>query len=74
MIPVTLRRRLHLVEGESQVILRVEDDGGLRITTREQALAKIRAEIRKHVPTSVSLADELLADRRREAAEEDAGE
>ena len=70
LIPVNIRRELKLVEGESEVLLNV-DDTGIKITTRKQALDRIRAEIRRHLPAGISLADELLADRRREAAEED---
>ena len=70
LIPVNIRRELKLVEGESEVLLNV-DDTGIKITTRKQALDRIRAEILRHLPAGISLADELLADRRREAAEED---
>ena len=70
LIPVNIRREHKLVEGESEVLLNV-DDTGIKITTRKQALDRIRAEIRRHLPAGISLADELLADRRREAAEED---
>jgi len=68
---VDIRRQLKLVEGTSEVLLNVDDAGVINVTTRKQALDRIRAEIRKHIPAGVSLADELLADRRREAADED---
>jgi AbrB family looped-hinge helix DNA binding protein len=71
LIPVDIRRQLNLVEGESEVLLNVDDTGVIKVTTRKQALDRIRAEIRKHIPAGVSLADELLTDRRREASEED---
>lgn len=71
LIPVDIRRQLKLVEGTSEVLLNVDDAGVINVTTRKQALDRIRAEIRKHIPAGVSLADELLADRRREAADED---
>lgn len=69
LIPVDARRQLHLVEGESDVLLTV-DDTGLSVSTRRQALAKIRARLREYIPEGADLSGELLADRRREAAEE----
>ena len=70
LIPVEIRRKLGLVEGESDVLLDVAENGSLRVATREQILNQIWA-IMSSRPPRVSLADELLADRRREAAEED---
>jgi AbrB family looped-hinge helix DNA binding protein len=70
LIPVAIRRELGLIEGESEVILRVEN-GGLALTTPEQAIARVQAEIRKYIPAGTILSDELIADRRREAAAED---
>ncbi|MBB6146937.1 hypothetical protein HNQ77_004918 [Silvibacterium bohemicum] len=46
--------------------MRLEEDG-LRITTARHRLAKARALVRKYIPDSVSLADELIAERREAA-------
>lgn len=70
LIPVNVRRKLGLVEGESEVLLDVAEDGSFHVMTREQVLEQIWAIMRSR-PAGVSMADELLADRRREAAEED---
>jgi len=70
LIPVEIRRKLGLVEGESDVLLDVAENGSLRVATREQILNQIWA-IMSSRPPRVSLADELLADRRREATEDD---
>lgn len=40
--------------------------------SRRQALDKIRAEVRKHIPADVSLVDELIRERRQEAARDEA--
>jgi antitoxin PrlF len=67
LIPVEIRRRLNLVEGESEVLLNIDDSNVIEVTTRQQLLNRIQAEIRRRIPPGVSLSDELLADRRREA-------
>ena len=71
LIPADVRKQMNLKEGESTVILSV-DETGIRVSTRKQALERVRAKVRKYVPERVSLADELIADRRQEAAEENA--
>jgi hypothetical protein len=58
---------LNLVEGESEVLLNIDDSNVIEVTTRQQLLNRIQAEIRRRIPPGVSLSDELLADRRREA-------
>ena len=71
-LPASVRKKLGIVEGETQVIMHLRDDGRVEIATRDQALAWVRAEVRKYIPAGVSLSDELIADRRAEAAKEDA--
>jgi AbrB family looped-hinge helix DNA binding protein len=68
VIPAEHRRALGLKTGDA-VIVALEADG-LRITTRRAALARARRLLREVIPEGVSLVDELLADRRREAANE----
>ena len=69
LIPSAIRKKLNLKAG-SEVLLHV-DDASVTVTTREQVLERIRAIIRKNPPAR-SMADDLLADRRCEAAIEDA--
>jgi bifunctional DNA-binding transcriptional regulator/antitoxin component of YhaV-PrlF toxin-antitoxin module len=71
LLPVALRRKLKLVEGESTLILRVED-GNVELTTPQAAIEWVQREVQKHISAGTSLSDELIADRRREAAAEDA--
>jgi len=70
LIPAAVRRRLGLTEG-SQVVVRVEETGTVEITSRSQALAKVREEIRKYIPVGRDLADELIQDRRAEVEREE---
>ncbi|MEJ7861548.1 MAG: AbrB/MazE/SpoVT family DNA-binding domain-containing protein [Pyrinomonadaceae bacterium] len=68
VIPTKLRRALGIEIGEN-VTLSVKNNT-LQITTQKEALRRIQALIRKHVPEGVSLVDELIKDRREEAANE----
>jgi bifunctional DNA-binding transcriptional regulator/antitoxin component of YhaV-PrlF toxin-antitoxin module len=62
LIPPRFRRELGLEPGDS-VSLRLEQ-GEVRIATLRRRLAKAQRIVRKHVPRSVSLVDELIAERR----------
>ena len=70
LIPAVLRRRLGISAG-SQVLVKVEESGALQVTTRSQALAKVREEIRKYIPAGQDLAEALIRDRRAEIERED---
>jgi len=68
VIPVAYRKMLGL-NGGGQVVFLVEDDE-VRITTRKRLLERARQRIRKYVKPGVSLADELIAERREAAKRE----
>ena len=68
IIPASMRRALGLSTGDT-VLVDVAD-GELRVRSVPKALERARAILRRHVPEGVSLADELIADRRREAEDE----
>lgn len=68
VIPAKLRQALGIEIGEN-VTLSVKDNS-LQITTQKEALRRLRALVRKHVPEGVSLADELIKERREESARE----
>jgi AbrB family looped-hinge helix DNA binding protein len=70
LIPAAVRRQLGLSEG-SQVIVKVEESGALQVSSRSQAVAKVREEIRKYIPAGQDLAEELIRDRRAEVDRED---
>jgi AbrB family looped-hinge helix DNA binding protein len=68
LIPAAIRRRFDIKEG-TQVILRVDEDG-IQVRTREQALARIRKELRRYIPEGSCLSEELIQERRAEAERE----
>ena len=68
LIPAALRHRFNLKEG-TEVILRVDEDG-IRLGTREQALDRIRKELRRYIPEGSCLSEELIQERRAEAERE----
>ena len=68
VIPAALRRRLGAVTGEI-LVARVEGSGRLVLERREAARARLQARFAP-LPRSVSLADELVAERRSEGKRE----
>lgn len=71
VVPVEIRRSLGLQEGDT--VLFELRDGEAVLTTRKARLARARALFRQYVPEgSPSLADELITERRAEAARENA--
>ena len=68
VIPALMRRELGIATGDT-VLVEVEG-GELRVRSLPQAVARAQAILRRYVPKGVSLADELIADRRREAERE----
>ena len=67
-LPADLRRQLELSVGDSLQIEVV--DGEIRLLPMRTAIKRMQERMRKYVPEGVSLVDELIADRRREAASE----
>lgn len=66
VVPAELRERLNLTPGSP--MLMVETPQGIVLATREQVRELVRERL-----AGPSLVDELLAERRREAAGDDAG-
>ena len=71
LVPSELRESLDLKPG-TNVVLHVEN-GELHIVSQREVMRKAQALLRRYVPEGVSLVDELIAERRRETAKEDAG-
>jgi AbrB family looped-hinge helix DNA binding protein len=69
-IPVTVRRQLGLSIGDS-VVLDLDNDT-LRLRSIQQTVHDIQAMIKPYLPDNVSLVDELIQERRAEAAHEEA--
>ena len=68
VIPAEYRKRLGLRVGDN-VILQL-DDGEIRLYTVREAIRRAQEMVRRYVPEGVSLVDELIAERRAEAARE----
>ena len=68
VIPAAMRRELGIATGDTVVV--DVTDGEQRVRTLSAAIARAQAILRRHVPEGVSLADELIADRRQEADHE----
>ena len=68
VIPAEMRKQLGIEIGED-VNLSLEDDW-VKISTRKLALQRIRKNIETVVNEGVSVVDELIADRRKEAENE----
>jgi AbrB family looped-hinge helix DNA binding protein len=68
VVPAEFRRQLGMQPG-TEVVIDI-DDGALRIRTFADILARVQANVRRYVPEDVSLVDELIAERRAEAAKE----
>ncbi len=69
VIPAALRRELGLKEGDRLVVQR--EGGTLVLKPFSEVLRELRERVRKYVPEGVSLADELVVERRAEAAKEE---
>jgi AbrB family looped-hinge helix DNA binding protein len=69
VIPAEVRERAGLKPGD--VVTIAADETGLTLRTHQQAIRALQELARRHVPKGVSLADELIAERRAEAARED---
>lgn len=68
VIPASFRKALGIDPGD-EVILRLEEDE-VRLTTLKHRIARAQRNARKYVPRGVSLADELIAERREAAKRE----
>jgi AbrB family looped-hinge helix DNA binding protein len=68
VIPQTIRATLGLKEGD--VLIPIVESGELHLLPLQAAVRRAQAIVRRFVPEGVSLVDELLEDRRREAERE----
>ena len=71
LIPVAVRRQLGLKEGESDLLLYI-DENPVRVGTRAQALARLQAAAARFAKPGESWSQELIEERRREAERETA--
>ena len=69
VIPAPMRKAMKLEPGDDVQVALVE--GELRIIGRDAAIARAQALVRKYIPGDVRLSDQLITERRAEAARED---
>ncbi|HMU23193.1 MAG TPA: AbrB/MazE/SpoVT family DNA-binding domain-containing protein [Sphingorhabdus sp.] len=67
-VPADIRRALGLADGDP-VLLRIVD-GELHVRPVHNALSRVQARLRAHIPSGASLSDELIADRRQASEHE----
>jgi AbrB family looped-hinge helix DNA binding protein len=67
VIPSEIRRQLEI--GPGDVLIAFVEDGRLVLEKREAVLQRLRRRF-AHIPAGVSLADELIAQRRNESGRE----
>jgi bifunctional DNA-binding transcriptional regulator/antitoxin component of YhaV-PrlF toxin-antitoxin module len=65
VIPAVLRAALNV--GEEDVLFARIEDGELRLSTAARMQRRVNDALREFIPAGVSLVDELIAERRREA-------
>ena len=69
VIPAEFRKSLGVEIGDDMVMELT--NGELRLRSFDAALKRVQEIVRKYVPEGVSLADELIRERREEAAREE---
>jgi bifunctional DNA-binding transcriptional regulator/antitoxin component of YhaV-PrlF toxin-antitoxin module len=67
ILPADFRRAMNLEPGDT-VVLALNETGELRVRPRQGAIARARAILAAHLRGQPSMADELIAERRAEAA------
>ena len=68
VIPADFRKELGIEPGD-EVIMRLEN-GEIHVTTVEEAVRRAQQLLRQFIPPGRMLSDELIAERRAEAARE----
>lgn len=66
VIPAAYRKALGLKPGD-EVLLSLED-GEIRVVSTRQAVARAQTLVRRYIPKGRSLSEELIKERREEAA------
>jgi AbrB family looped-hinge helix DNA binding protein len=68
VLPAEVRKEMKLSAGDELLV--VEDKAGFHLKTAAQALREVQEYVASVVPLGVSLVEELLRERREEAARE----
>ena len=68
VIPAPYRKELDIKPGDELIVQL--DKGELRVYSRAEALKRLQDQVTRAVPQGVSLVEELLRERKKEAARE----
>lgn len=68
VIPAFYRKALGIENGD-EIVMQLDKDS-IRIMSIHEAIHQAQKRVRKYIPATVSLADELIAERREEAKNE----
>ena len=68
VIPAPYRKELDIKPGDELIVQL--DEGELRVYSRAEALKRLQDQVTRAVPQGVSLVEELLRERKKEAARE----
>ena len=68
VIPAPYRKELDIKPGDELIVQL--DEGELRVYSRAEALKRLQDQVTRAVPQGVSLVEELLHERKKEAARE----
>ena len=66
VIPATYRKALGIKPGDE--VLMTLEDGEIRVVSTRQAVARAQTLVRRYIPKGRNLSEELIKDRREEAA------
>ena len=69
VIPAEIRAKMNLKPGDP-VLMKLDEDGVLRIESHMARIRRIQDELRKYGKPGVLMSDELIAERREEARRE----
>ena len=64
-------RELSGIKPGDTLMLELEEPGAFRVLTFDVVVRRVQESVRRYVPEGVSLVDELIQERRAEAARED---
>jgi AbrB family looped-hinge helix DNA binding protein len=68
VIPSNFRKALGIETGD-EIVLHLEEDS-IRLISVQEAVRQAQNQVRKYIPSAVSLSSELIAERRKEAKHE----
>lgn len=68
VIPANFRKALGIENGD-EIVLHLEEDS-IRLISLQEAVHQAQDKVKKYVPSTVSLSDELITERREEAKNE----